>query len=133
MAHDCQRRSCRPLGLRQLWLSKCVMAEHYRRGWRVYEGPDLVKRAHHALSRRAAWGRIFAKGWSRSAPAVVALDLDAVHEGGAGTDEGDQVGPVDAAPARLGGLQQLVGHRQPGAPAARALGLVGPEPDRREG
>src|SRR5215472_10294621 len=65
-------------------------------------------------------------------PLVFAFDLDAVHEGGAGADERDQVGRVDAAPSHLGGLQQLVGHGQSGAPAARALGLVGPQSDRRE-
>src|SRR6516164_209 len=30
--------------------------------------------------------------WSRGTPAVFALDLDSVHEGGAGADQGDQVG-----------------------------------------
>ncbi len=38
-----------------------------------------------------------------------------------------------AAPARLGCLQQLLGHRQPGAPAAGALGLVGPQPNGGKG
>jgi DNA-binding MarR family transcriptional regulator len=35
-------------------------------------------------------------------------------EDGAGTDEGNQLGGIDLAPACLGGFDELVGHRQPG-------------------
>ena len=34
----------------------------------------------------------------------------AVDEDGAGSDGGDEVGCVDAAPAVLGGVEELVGH-----------------------
>lgn len=47
---------------------------------------------------------------------VGSFDEFAADEGGAGADEGDQVGGVDRAPAGLGGFDELEGHGQPGGP-----------------
>ena len=44
----------------------------------------------------------------------LAFDELAAFEAGAGTDEGNEVGRVDSAPAGLGGLDQLEG--QPSTP-----------------
>src|SRR6266516_2176783 len=57
---------------------------------------------------------------------VGSFDQLAGLEAGAGSDQGDQVGAVDRAPAALGGLQQLEHHRQPGVLGARPLGDPGP-------
>jgi hypothetical protein len=46
---------------------------------------------------------------------VGSFDEFAVDEGGAGPDEGDQVGCVDHSPPGLGGLDQLERHRDPGS------------------
>ncbi len=44
------------------------------------------------------------------------FDELAVFEAGAGADEGDEVGCVDGAPARLRGFDELERHGQPGGP-----------------
>jgi len=51
----------------------------------------------------------------------------------AASDERDEVGCVDGAPAFLGGLDQLECHGDPGGPGAGPLGDLGPVPDRGEG
>src|ERR671933_3066261 len=61
------------------------------------------------------------------------FDQLAVDEGGAGADQGDQVGCVDRAPAVLGGLDEFERHGQPGGAAARPLGDRGSMPHGSEG
>ena len=56
------------------------------------------------------------------------FDEFAFGEGGAGSDEGDQVRRVDGAPAALGCLNEFERHRQPGRAGAGALGDLRPEP-----
>lgn len=64
---------------------------------------------------------------------VVSFDQHALVEGRAGSDEGDQVGCVDRAPAALGGLNELVGHGDSGGAGARPLGDPLAQADGREG
>jgi len=65
---------------------------------------------------------------------VVAGSFDefAVGEGSSGADEGDEVGRVDGAPAVLRRLDELERHGQARGPGSRALGDLGPVPDRGE-
>jgi hypothetical protein len=56
----------------------------------------------------------------------------AVDEDRAGANERDELGTVDSAPACLGGIQQLVGHRGSRVTAARPLGGALPQPHGRE-
>jgi hypothetical protein len=53
---------------------------------------------------------------------VGSFDELAVDEGGAGTDERDQVGAFDRTPAVLGGLDELERHGQPCRPVIPAPG-----------
>jgi len=64
---------------------------------------------------------------------VVAFDEFAVLEFGSGSDEGDEVGRVDGAPAALRGFDELVGHRDPGGAGAGPFSDPLPEPDGGEG
>lgn len=48
-------------------------------------------------------------------------------------DVGQDIGSVEQPPFFLGGLHQLVHHRQAGHTASAALGLLGPQTDRGEG
>lgn len=57
----------------------------------------------------------------------------AVDEDGSGSDQGDQVGTVDAAPSLLSGVAQLVGHGQGGLAAPGSLGGLGAESHGGEG
>ena len=50
------------------------------------------------------------------------FDQLAVDEGGAGADEGDQVGRVDHPPQGLGGFDQLERHRDARGSIAGAFG-----------
>jgi hypothetical protein len=50
-----------------------------------------------------------------------AFEEFALVEGGAGADEGDQVWGIDGSPAGLCGLDELVGHCQPGRARTRSL------------
>ena len=50
------------------------------------------------------------------------FDEFAVDEGGAGTDERDEVGRVDHPPPGLGRLDQLERHRDPRGPTAGTFG-----------
>jgi len=63
---------------------------------------------------------------------VGSLNELAAVEHGAGSDERDQVWPVDHAPAVLGGLDELERHRQPGRPRPGPTGDLRPVPDRGE-
>ena len=64
---------------------------------------------------------------------VGAFDELAVDEGGAGADEGNEVGRVHGAPAGLGGFDEFVGHGQPGGAGAGPLGDLAAVPDGGEG
>lgn len=60
------------------------------------------------------------------------FDELAVDECGAGAEKRDEVEGVDRAPAGLGGLDELVGHGQPGGPRAVPAGELGAVPDSGE-
>ena len=64
---------------------------------------------------------------------VGSFDEDAVGEGRAGADEGNQVGCVHGAPAVLGGLDELVGHRYSGGAGAGSFRHALAQPDGGEG
>jgi hypothetical protein len=64
---------------------------------------------------------------------VGSFDEDAVVEGGAGADEGDEVGCVHGAPAGLGGLDEFECHGQSCGAGAGSLGDLGAVPDGGEG
>ena len=63
---------------------------------------------------------------------VVVGDPDAVLELHAGEHVGDELVAVEPPPALLGGVEQLVGHRQRGLLGAGALGDAGAQLDGRE-
>jgi hypothetical protein len=64
---------------------------------------------------------------------VGSFDEFAVGEGGAGADQGHQVGCVDHPPPGLGRFDELERHRHPGGAGAGAFGDPLPEPDGGEG
>jgi hypothetical protein len=64
---------------------------------------------------------------------VGSLDELVAVEGGAGADEGNEVGCVDRAPTVLGGLEELEGHSQASGLRAGAAGELAAVADGGEG
>jgi len=78
-------------------------------------------------------GPVFGVGVRRSCRRVAPFLWLAVDEGDAGSDECDELGTGDLAPAGLGRVEQLVGYRESGLAGPRSPGDLGPEAHRREG
>src|SRR5215210_8934690 len=72
-------------------------------------------------------GNLLVGRWS-----LVVGDLDAVLERRAGEHVRDELVAVEASPALLGGVEQLVGHRACRVPAAGTLGHASAQLDRGE-
>lgn len=58
-----------------------------------------------------------------------AFEQSAFVEDGAGADQGHQMWGVNGPPAGLGGVDQLVGHGNPGRTRSRTLGDLGAQPN----
>ena len=95
-------------------------------GGRWPSAADLVSHAQIERSR----------GWSVISRLVVRLVVGSTDDAafvGVGTDEGDEVGCVDGAPAALADSMSLKGHGDAGSAGAGSPGDPLTEPDRGEG
>ena len=89
--------------------------------------------ANPVIQMRTNLSQVRSSGCFRLGVLSGPFDEFAVDEGRAGTEQGDEVGSVDGAPAVLRCLDELERHRQPCGPRAGALGDLGPVPDSGEG